>query len=109
MIVQSEIMLSPFPEKLYARVACPIKVLEYMAFGKAMVIDEVDDMSRFLKEKNADIICDPNRDDEFVDKILLLLNNPELKREIGKNALSLSKEFSWKNQGVKLACILEDL
>ncbi|MGA2677232.1 MAG: glycosyltransferase family 4 protein [Methanobacterium sp.] len=108
MIVQSEIMLSPFPEKLYARVACPIKVLEYMAFGKAMVIDEVDDMSRFLKEKNAAIICDPNRDDEFVDKILLLLNNQELKREIGKNALSLSKEFSWKNQGVKLACILED-
>jgi glycosyltransferase involved in cell wall biosynthesis len=108
MIVKSEIMLSPFFDDLYAKVACPIKVLEYMAFGKAMVIDEVDDISRLLKENNAALTCNPKDEEEFVNNILLLLKDKNLKAEIGKNALALSREFSWEKQGVKLVCILKD-
>lgn len=109
MIAKSGIMLSPFFDELYAKVACPIKVLEYMAFGKAMVIDEVDDISRLLKANNAALTCNPEDDDEFINNILRLLKDNNLKAEIGKNALVLSKELSWEKQGVKLICILEDI
>ena len=108
-IAQSEIMLLPFPKDICTEVACPIKVLEYMAFGKAMVIDEVDDISRLLKKKNAALVCDPFSNEDFAEKVRFLLNNDKIREEIGYNAQVISKEFSWENQGQKLVEVLENI
>ena len=108
-IAQSQIMLLPFPKDICTEIACPIKVLEYMAFGKAMVIDEVDDVSKLLKKNNAALVCDPDNEEDFAESILFLLNNEKIRKEIGNNARLLSKEFSWKTQGQKLVEVLENI
>jgi len=98
LIARSEITLLPFPSTLTTEVACPIKVLEYMAFGKAMVVDEVSDICRLLKEHHAAMVSDSDDDKDFADKIRLLLNDSETRRIIGANARALAKNFTWDNQ-----------
>ena len=109
MIARSEVVLLPFPKSLCTDVACPIKVLEYMAFGKAMVLDEVSDISRSLKEKNAALVSDPDNEEEFAENIRLLLKDTALRKRIGDNAKILAEEYSWEIQGQKLAQVLEEV
>jgi len=109
MIAKSEILLLPFPKSLCTYVANPIKVLEYMAFGKAMVLDGVSDIANFLNENNAALVCDYKNEMEFAENIRRLLRNSELRKEIGSNANILSKDFSWAMQGRRLAKLLCDI
>jgi glycosyltransferase involved in cell wall biosynthesis len=106
-IARSQVMLLPFPEEICTKIACPIKVLEYMAFGKAMVIDDVSDICRYLKEKNAAIVCDPKENAQFSNAICQLLNDNVLRRQLGANAKDLSTNFSWACQGKKLADLIK--
>ena len=108
-IATSEVVLSPLENTLSKTVCCPIKVLEYMAFGKAMVLDEVSDLSKFLKEKDAALVCDPDNEEEFAENIRLLLKNAKLRNRIGANAKRLAEDFSWEKQGQKLSKILEEV
>lgn len=101
-VLSSEILLLPFNRDLCTEVASPIKVFEYMAFGKAMVVDEVSDITRFLKENNAALVSDPDDESQFIDNIRILLKNKKIRDEIGFKALNLSKEFSWGSQVEKL-------
>ena len=109
MIARSEVALLPFPKALCTVVACPIKILEYMALGKAMVLDEGCDLSLFLKEKDAALVCDQDKDMEFAESILMLLKNAELRRRIGANAKRLAGDFSWEKQGQKLTQVVEEV
>lgn len=109
MVAISEVVLSPLKNTLSKTVCCPIKVLEYMAFGKAMVLDEVSDLSKFLKEQDAALVCDPENEEEFAENIRLLLKNAKLRNRIGANAKRLAEDFSWEKQGQKLAKLLEEV
>jgi len=101
-IASSQVVLLPFPKTLCTEVACPIKVLEYMAFGRAMVLDEVSDLTKYLKEKNAALVSNPHNEIEFVENIRRLLKDSELRKTIGCNAAKLTKDFTWEKQGMKL-------
>lgn len=105
-IADSEIVLFPFPKSICTEVACPIKVIEYMALGKAIVLDEVSDISRYLKINDAALVCTNDSENEFAEHILLLHNDNKLADTLGKKARELSKGFSWKDQGIKLKEIL---
>ena len=108
MVARSEVVLSPLEKALSKIVCCPIKVLEYMAFGKAMVLDEVSDLSKYLKEKDAALVCDPDNEEEFAENIRLLLKNSKLRKRIGDNAKRLAEDFPWEKQGQKLAKVFID-
>ncbi|AEG18358.1 glycosyltransferase family 4 protein [Methanobacterium paludis] len=101
-VLSSEIVLLPFNRDLCTEVASPIKVFEYMAFGKALVLDEVSDITRFLKDNNAALVSDPADEAQFTNNIRILLKDKELRDKIGFKALNLSKEFSWESQVEKL-------
>jgi len=107
MIRRAEVVVLPFPKTTYAKVACPIKILDYMALGKAMVLDGVCDMARFLGEKEAALVCDTGKKYEFASCIHQILSDAILRNKLGKNALKLSKEFSWEKQSQKLATLIK--
>ena len=109
MIARSEVVLSPLNNSLSKVACCPIKVIEYMGLGKAMVLDEVSDLSKFLKEKEAALVCDPDNYVDFAENIRLLLKDEELRKRIGANAKRLAEDFSWEKQGQKLAKVLEEV
>ena len=62
-----------------------IKILEYMASGKA-VVSTKKGAEGLEVENGVNIILTDQPDDEFVAAIRLLINNPERRKVIGKNA-----------------------
>lgn len=108
LIAKSEIVLLPFPRSLCTEVAWPIKITEYMALKKPIIIDNVGDISDILREKNAALICDPNNWKEFLMNIKILLHNDKLKEQISHNSKILAKEYSWKNNCKKLINLLKN-
>jgi glycosyltransferase involved in cell wall biosynthesis len=104
---KSEILLAPFPKTIALEVACPIKLLEYMALGKPIVLDNVGEIPAMLKEKGAAIVSDPLNPYEFIENIRRLLDSPRLATTISLKAKKLSKNFTWEKQGEKLIELYE--
>ncbi|MFC1906256.1 glycosyltransferase family 4 protein [Chloroflexota bacterium] len=102
-IAQSEIVLAPFPGTLALEVACPIKLLEYMALGKAIVADDVGDIPSLLKAHEAALVSNHEDPEEFASNIRAVLNDAKLKKKISKNARSLAENFTWERQAERLA------
>ena len=108
-MAKSKILLAPFPKTLALEVACPIKLLEYMALAKPMVIDNVGEIPAMLKENDAAFVSDPLNQNEFIESIRILLDDDKLRKKIGSNAKELAKDFTWEKQGEKLAKMYESL
>jgi len=102
-IARSQIVLSPFPKAAALDFACPIKLLEYMAFGKAILVDNVGEIPSMLQKKDAALVSDPLSGEDFIDKLRLLINDKNLRRKISQNARNLAKDFTWDKQSVRLA------
>jgi glycosyltransferase involved in cell wall biosynthesis len=88
--------------------AMPNKAFEYITCSKPMV------MSRFpsWKEKfaNCALFVDPQDPRDIADKLLQLLNDPELGRELGRKGRELIlDEFSWESESRKLIKVYEDV
>jgi len=109
LIAKSQITLLPFHRSLTTAFLEPIKVMDYAALGKAMVLDNVSDFIDFLGENDAALVSDPSNQDEFIRNVHTLLEDEQLRKRIGANAKRLLKDYSWENQAKKLARMYEEL
>lgn len=76
-------------------VASPIKIAEYMACGLAVVCtDGIGDYSLLIKENDAGIVFSKNNAFEL---LVDFFNNTERIKNCQKNALRISREFSWES------------
>ena len=64
----------------------PIALLEAMAAGKAIIASRIKSIESILKENIDAILVDPKDIEEITQAILLLYNNPTLRRRIGLSA-----------------------
>jgi len=108
-ICRSQIMILPFPRSLCTEVACPIKLLEYLAFGKPTVMDSFGDLSRIMAERGAAIVCDPDDDVAFANGIVRLIEDDQLRMEMSSNAKILSESYSWELLAKKFVDIIEHI
>ncbi len=72
-----------------------LKVLEAMASKKAIVSTRLGCMGIKAEDKKHLLIA--KNDNEFIENILLLLENVQLRKELGRNAFELAKSYDWKN------------
>ena len=76
----------------------PIKLLEYMAFGKPIVTSECMGLFGFLKD-HENVLVTRNDSNEIASAILVLLNNHALASSLGANAQRLARLFDWEQLG----------
>ena len=96
-------------DTMTTRLASPIKILNYAALGKPIVLSDVSELSEIFKKKDAALVSDPSDVDQFIENVHLLLNNPNLRNRLGNNALSLVHDYSWEKQGEKLVRAIENM
>lgn len=71
------------------------KFFDYLACGLPVMLNYAGWQKSILDEHNAGLGCDIFNDDQFIENLLLLLNSPDLRKQMGKNARKLSEaEFS---------------
>lgn len=72
-----------------------IVVIEGMASGKAVVASQTGPGPELITDGEHGLLCDPYSPDSIAEKILLLLQNPDLRQELGRNARARAeREFS---------------
>lgn len=96
-VAKSEVVLFPFNKSFHTEMSCPIKLIEYIGLGKAMVVDDVTEIATILKNNNAALIANPENEHQFIEHIKTLIINEDLRKEISNNTKKISKKFSWEN------------
>ena len=71
--------------------------LEAMACGKPLVGFANDGYQDFLKDKKGGILAENRNERDLAEKIAILIKNPKLRREMGKQGLIEVKSYSWPN------------
>ncbi len=64
----------------------PNKVYEYMACGKAILTGRSDALEKISEDGKNMILCNPADGRDLADKILMIKNDPELRKALGKQA-----------------------
>lgn len=95
-LAAAEIALYPYRDTLINRAKCSIKILEYMAMGKAIVTTRVGQNLEYLEHGRSGILAKPGNAEAFAQALLQLLADPALAQRMGQNAAQRIRDhFTW--------------
>ena len=111
LLAKSQVAIFPLKisKSVNTEAMSPVKVFDYAALGKAMVLDDISEMCKIFKENNAALVSDPSNQEEFIENVCTLLDDEDKRKKLSSNAKRLVKDFTWEKQGEKLARMYEDL
>lgn len=87
--------VDPVRDDLVARSRCPLKIVESLAMGVPVVTGDVGDRRSLLHDGQLGLMANPGDPESLAQKILLLLQKPELRRQISVAALEARQSFTW--------------
>lgn len=92
----ADVFVMPFPEKIYNVGRWPSKVNNYMSVGRPTVSNPVGDIKGLFEKHNIGLLANWDPED-FAQKIVLLLEHPDIAQELGQNARRVAvTEYDWK-------------
>jgi glycosyltransferase involved in cell wall biosynthesis len=102
LVAESEVVLFPFRKSFHTDVSCPIKLIEYAALGKAIVVDDVTEIASLLAKDEAAVVVDPTNQSEFISAIKKLLSDPILRDTLGAKSRMTVSSYSWEKNSKRL-------
>jgi glycosyltransferase involved in cell wall biosynthesis len=97
-LATADIAIYPYRDTLINRAKCSIKILEYMAMGKAIVTTRVGQNLEYLEHGRSGILAAPGDAGAFAQALLQLLADPALARRLGQNAARrIQDKFTWSH------------
>jgi glycosyltransferase involved in cell wall biosynthesis len=96
MLAAADVSVYPYRDTLINRSKCSIKILEYMAAGKAIVTHRVGQNVEYLEHMQSGWLCEPGDEAGFAEALGRLLADRELAARLGANAQARVREkFDW--------------
>lgn len=104
----TDCFVCPLPERPEWNVSSPIKVFEYLACGKPIILTPIPAHKSIVKNKDFIVWTDGDRVEDFVRAIEYAYENRVMLTEAAKKAPDLARgNYEWKAQGKKLADYLK--
>jgi glycosyltransferase involved in cell wall biosynthesis len=82
--------------------AMPNKLFEYTMAGLPVVASNYPDMGQFVSDNKMGVTCDPESLESITTAISVLVNDSELRHELGLGAKVARNEFNWEKEQRKL-------
>lgn len=104
-----DVALAPYPplERFYYS---PLKVLEYMAAGRAVVCSRIGQLSRLLHHGETGLLVPPGDPAALADAIRTLAEDDDLRRRLGRAAAREAHErHSWRDRASRVVRLAERL
>lgn len=77
----------------------PMKMFEYMSFGKAIIASKLEVLKEVLVNRNNSILVSPTNTTEWVNAVAELQNDIELYRRVSSNAKKdLEEKYTWDSR-----------
>lgn len=100
-IAAADVAVASFADNKQARCKSPLKVVEYMAAGKAIVASRMGEVPRMIGE--AGLLVDPESPEEMAGAIEQLLDDGTLRSKLGREArLRAEGIYNWSNSAKTL-------
>jgi glycosyltransferase involved in cell wall biosynthesis len=104
----ADCFISPLPNRPEWNVSSPIKVFEYLACGKPVILSTIPAHKNIVKDKNFVVWIEGDRVEDFVRAIEYAYENREMLTETAKKAPNfVRKNYAWEAQGKKLVNYLK--
>lgn len=87
----------------------PLVILEAIAQNKALVASKTGGIPEIIKDGSNGLLCKPNDPNDLAEKIVLLLKNNKLKKDIEINNKLLKKNYDVKKNGKKTLDFYKEL
>lgn len=102
-LAKASICLIPWLETPNQMRGRPIKLYEYMASRKPLVVSDFGIISQVVKEARCGLVAKSGNYEDFAEKILMLLENEDLSRKLGENGYNtVTKLYTWEKEIPKL-------
>ena len=109
-IVASDICLSPLKRNRHHDTTYANKIFQYLALGKPIVASDCPAQARLIEMHNTGLVFEADQPKEMAEKILKLYQNPEARRRMGENGMTLiRKKLNWEKTGESLVKVYRQL
>ena len=96
LIAASDVAAFPYPDTPIYRAKCSARIVDYMAMGKAVLTTAVGQNMDYIVHGVSGILAPPRDGARFAAELERLLQDPQLRAQLGRNARHRIKEmFSW--------------
>lgn len=102
-LAAADVAIYPFRDDLVNRTKCPAKLTELMLAERAVVADRVGQLAEYIRDGKSGILCTPGDWREMADRVVELIENPDLRRSLGSGARRrVLDDFAWGAAAAKL-------
>lgn len=109
-IHRADVCLLPLtPTSIASRYTSPLKLFEYMAAGKAIVVSDLPSMRTVLEPGNHALLVPASQPQAFAEAIDTLLSDRSMLHRLGENARRHAAAFSWSRRAATLADFVASL
>ncbi len=103
---QCGILLFPYQPNVGYEFIYPLKILEYMFLGGAIIATRLQGVEFYLKDEMTGLFFDGTTK-ELILKLKKVLEDDEFQEELGRRARSCFSLFSWKEVNVRFVRVLK--
>lgn len=97
-MAQSTLAIIPRLQNRYHDLAMPVKLFDYLSYGRPVVTTDCREMAAFVQQNNLGIVVQDSPE-SMAEGIIRLLTRPDLAEEMSKRAYQLVQEVhSWENR-----------
>jgi glycosyltransferase involved in cell wall biosynthesis len=90
-----DILVAPYPDQFhYRHYMSPLKIFEYMASGRPMIVSDLPSIREVLNEKTATLVR-PDNPGELAKAVDLLVSDEQMRKALSEVALEEVKHYSW--------------
>lgn len=93
----ADVAIYPFEKTLLNESKCPGKLAELMSLGKAIVADDVGQISEYIIHNESGLLVDPKDPDAFGLSVINILKNDEVGKSLGINAKKRIEAHNWRD------------
>ena len=104
-LVTSDIGLAPLPDNRFTRGKCGFKILQYAAAGLPVVASPVGANAEYVQDGAMGFLVTDTR--QWVDRITELIENPNLRKRMGREGLAYAEKFDMTVIGKQLVKLIK--
>jgi glycosyltransferase involved in cell wall biosynthesis len=87
----------PADPTIAERARFPIRLGDYLVAGKPILISDVGEMGNFVRQYGCGIVIKPSSPKGWLNGLITLLDDEELRLEMSARARYCAEKFSWRN------------
>lgn len=109
-LVNAKILTLARPRSRVADAGFPSKVTEYLATGNPVIVTNIGDIPRYLKDNENAFLSEPDSVDAFAEKLDYVLNNYDIAKMVGSEGRELTSNiFNYNFQSKRILSFIDSL